>query len=447
MQDVLTVASAEFKPPQQLHQLVVDRHNVRLQARLLAHLQHMPFHLLLGLLDDFLDPRRVDPAVLNQLGQGQLGGLTADVVEGADDHDARRVVHDHVHAGGLLEGADVAALAADDPALHVVRGDVHRADRGVGGVLGGVALDRGGQDFAGLGLAGGPQHLLLLLDPAGDLVGQLLVEPFQQHLLGFRPAQVADLVQFGGLKLAQLLDLAELGFQQILALVQLLLGVLEQAFLLQLHLVLLFLRVLAFFQAAFLLAQLALGVLDFAVELLALLDDFVLGPQLGFFADVLRFLGGLGQDLGGAVLGAIEVEAILSADQFPADEGAAAQPEQAGEAAPEKDFHEGHSQRGPQHGTAAAPRRSTRPASRNACPVSRRLRTAPAARRAKGRPVAGIFRAGAWPEFGSGGAALGPAPEPSGPAIAAMGCTEPGEASWPRGHPGPGPRKATTGGS
>src|SRR5205807_6972618 len=97
------------------------------------------------------------------------GGLAADVVEGADDHHAGRVVHDHVHAGGLLEGADVAALAADDPALHVVRGNVHGADRGVGGVLGGVALDGGGQDFAGLGLAGGAEHFLLLLDAAGNL--------------------------------------------------------------------------------------------------------------------------------------------------------------------------------------------------------------------------------------------------------------------------------------
>ena len=41
-------------------------------------------------------------------------------------------------------------FAADDAALHVVAGDVHGADRRVGGVLGGVALDGGGQDLAGL---------------------------------------------------------------------------------------------------------------------------------------------------------------------------------------------------------------------------------------------------------------------------------------------------------
>ena len=65
-----------------------------------------------------------------------------------------RVVDDHVDAGGLLEGADVPALAADDPALHVVGRDVDGADGRLGGVRRGVALDGRGEDLAGLLLAG-----------------------------------------------------------------------------------------------------------------------------------------------------------------------------------------------------------------------------------------------------------------------------------------------------
>ena len=124
--------------------------DVRLQHRLLAELQDVLLHLLLRLGDDLLDARRVDAAVLDQLGQREPGGLAADVVERADDDHAGRVVDDHVDAGGLLEGADVPPFAADDPALHVVARDVDRADGGVGGVLGGVALDGGGEDLAGL---------------------------------------------------------------------------------------------------------------------------------------------------------------------------------------------------------------------------------------------------------------------------------------------------------
>ena len=54
----------------------------------------------------------------------------------------RRVVDDEVDAGQVLERADVAALAADDPALHVVGAEARHRDRRLGGVTGGDALER-----------------------------------------------------------------------------------------------------------------------------------------------------------------------------------------------------------------------------------------------------------------------------------------------------------------
>jgi hypothetical protein len=53
------------------------------------------------------------------------GDLTPDRVEGADDDGLGGVIDDQVNARRLLEGADVAALAADDPALHFVVRQVH----------------------------------------------------------------------------------------------------------------------------------------------------------------------------------------------------------------------------------------------------------------------------------------------------------------------------------
>ena len=53
------------------------------------------------------------------------GDLAADRVEAADEHRLGRVIDDQVDARGLLQGADVAALAADDAALHLVRRDGH----------------------------------------------------------------------------------------------------------------------------------------------------------------------------------------------------------------------------------------------------------------------------------------------------------------------------------
>ena len=158
--------------------------------------------------DHLLDARRVDAAVLDQLGQRQPGRLAADVVEGADDDHAGRVVHDHVHAGALLEGADVAAFAADDAALHVVAGDVHGADGGVGGVLGGVAVDGGGQD------ARGPSpRWPAAASPRAAACGAAISSASSRSsrssssCLGLLAVQAADLVQLLRLLLDQRLDL------------------------------------------------------------------------------------------------------------------------------------------------------------------------------------------------------------------------------------------------
>ncbi len=103
-------------------------------GRLLAEPADVLLHLFLGFLDDLLDPGRVNAAVLDQSLERDLGDLAADAVEPGDDDHAGRVVDDHVHAGRLLEGADVPPLAADDPALHLVVGNVDRADGDLGGV-------------------------------------------------------------------------------------------------------------------------------------------------------------------------------------------------------------------------------------------------------------------------------------------------------------------------
>ena len=66
----------------------------------------------------------------DQLLQRQPADLAADRVEAGQQHGLGGVVDDQVDAGDRLEGADVAALAADDAALHVVAGQVqHRRRR------------------------------------------------------------------------------------------------------------------------------------------------------------------------------------------------------------------------------------------------------------------------------------------------------------------------------
>ena len=140
----------------------------------------------------------MNAAVLDQLGQGQPGRLAADVVEGTDNDHARRIIDDHIHAGRLFEGADIASFAADDPPLHVVAGYVDCADRGFGCLLGGVALDGGRDDLPCLLLTGGVQMLLMLLDAAGYLVGQFFLETVEHQDCRLLPREHADFVQLPG---------------------------------------------------------------------------------------------------------------------------------------------------------------------------------------------------------------------------------------------------------
>ena len=148
-QHVLAVGRAVLEPADEGDQLRVQvgdpdgQHGV-LGGPLAEHLD-----LVAGPLVGLLDAVRVDPAVLDQHFQGDPADLPADRVEARQQHRFRGVVDDDVDAGHGLEGADVAALAADDPALDLVGGQVHDGDHGLRGLVGGDPLDRLGDDGPG----------------------------------------------------------------------------------------------------------------------------------------------------------------------------------------------------------------------------------------------------------------------------------------------------------
>ena len=172
-----------------------------LVGSLLAGLAHDQVDLGPGLGDDFLDAAGVDAAVGDELGDRQSRDLAADRVEAGQHDGLGRVVDDQVDARRLLEGPDVAALAADDPALHLVGRQVHDRDRVLGGVVRGHALHRGDDDVAGLVLgvvASGP------LDGAGELDGVvlgLLADRLEQDRLGVLRRHARDALERGDLLL------------------------------------------------------------------------------------------------------------------------------------------------------------------------------------------------------------------------------------------------------
>ncbi len=175
-----------------LGDLRVDAVDVGFFAGVAAELDDLLFKFFEDLLGEFFDAGGVDAAVFEQSAEGLGGGGPADRIEAGNDHDAGGIVDHHVHTGGGLEGADVAALPADDPAFHGVVFDLDGVTGRFGRVFGSVALDRGERDFLGdlfgflLGALGD------LLDELAGLVSQLIFEDDHGFAFGVFLGEVGD---------------------------------------------------------------------------------------------------------------------------------------------------------------------------------------------------------------------------------------------------------------
>ena len=195
LEDVLPVARAELESAEDLDQLLVELAAVRLEHRLLAGLAHEVVDLRLRLVVRLLDPRRVDSPVLEQLLQRQLRDLAAHAVEGREDDGLRRVVDDEVDAGQVLERADVATFAADDPALHVVGRQLDDGHRRLGGMARRHALERVGDQVARAPAGLRLRLLLELADAPRELVPDELLRAGEDLGLRLADRQARDALE------------------------------------------------------------------------------------------------------------------------------------------------------------------------------------------------------------------------------------------------------------
>ena len=99
---------------------------------------------------DFLDARGMDAAIKDEPFHGLAGDLAAHRIKPGKDNRARRVVNQHRDAGGGFEGADIAAFAANDAALHLLAFDVDRGGGGFKTVMARVTLNGQADDLARL---------------------------------------------------------------------------------------------------------------------------------------------------------------------------------------------------------------------------------------------------------------------------------------------------------
>ena len=135
LQQIVAEVVSELEASHEPCQPRVQVEHAQAERRLRAGFLGERFELLPDLGDDLLDAGGVDPAVLEEPLNGNARDLAPHRVERRQQNRARRVVDDDVDPGGHLEGADVPALATDDPAFHLVGGERDERDRGFDRIL------------------------------------------------------------------------------------------------------------------------------------------------------------------------------------------------------------------------------------------------------------------------------------------------------------------------
>ena len=189
LQQVLSIGGAILHLADDAHQFGMETMDTEVDGRALSRLHYLGVELLLHLGDHLLDAGGVDAAVGHELVEGQAADLAADGVEGRDDDGLGGVIDDDLDAAGSLQGADVAALAADDATLHLVVFDMEYADAVFDGRLGGHALYGLYDDLLGLlvGVELGLVHNLV--DVAGGVEARLVLHALYEARLGLLGAQ------------------------------------------------------------------------------------------------------------------------------------------------------------------------------------------------------------------------------------------------------------------
>ncbi len=133
-------------------------------------------HLGLAPLVCLLDALRVDAPVENQPFQREPADLAPYRIETGQQDGFWSVVDDEVDAGHRLERADVPALTADNPALHLVAGQMQDGHDRLGGLFGGDPLDRQRHNLPGPYLTVCPCLLLDIPDGEGRFALGLVLD-------------------------------------------------------------------------------------------------------------------------------------------------------------------------------------------------------------------------------------------------------------------------------
>ena len=209
VQNILAVASAVTQPPQKLNQFGMNSIDAGLNDGALTLLLNRRLHLTAGFINCFLNAGGVNTSIRDQALQRNAGHLAAHGFKAGKRDGLRRVVNDKVYAGHRFNRTDIAALTADDAALHFVVGKRNNGDGGLRHMVGCTALNGHGDNLAGGFLSVVTGLLLKLHHFNGLFMGQFVFQLLKQVVLCLIGSKTGNAFQhfklafFDGLRLVE----------------------------------------------------------------------------------------------------------------------------------------------------------------------------------------------------------------------------------------------------
>ena len=213
VQHILTIAGAIFQTAQKLNQLRMQAMHANRKGCLLASLLNLLLNLFLSLLDHFFNTGRMNTTVVNQLFQSNAGNLAAHRIKAGNNNCLRSIVDNQVNAGQSFQSADIATLATDNAALHLIIRQTNNGNGGLSDMVSSAALNCQRDNLASLSVSIILSLLLQLLDHHCGIMLNLIFERLQQLLLCLVTCQTGDTLQL-------YLTFLQQGFSLILSSVQ-----------------------------------------------------------------------------------------------------------------------------------------------------------------------------------------------------------------------------------
>ena len=115
---ILAVRGAEFQASKHFQHFGMNTSHTCIKSSLFAGFDDGFLHLFFLFVEDLFNVRRMDAAIQDQPVKRTAGDLAPHRVKTGDRYCFRGVIHDHIHTGSLLKGADIASVPTHDTPFH-----------------------------------------------------------------------------------------------------------------------------------------------------------------------------------------------------------------------------------------------------------------------------------------------------------------------------------------